>query len=374
MLINIFKIILKGPPVQNTIFCSPPIVSFFFVEYPRQSHFFLIKNSTFPRLDKSYLLHSKTLFISHLKSFETCFIYFIFSVLSMRTENYNLDPFLGNSTSEMDAYITAPLFSISDLGISKQDLLCWKEEGILDKIEDTAKFSFVEYSQIKIIQQLKLLGTQTNTIQNVLGKVNSIMNWKAELIELQKNPPSDFESKEAEEAFRKAILSIDPETLDETKGISLLQYLIGLILGEREQVHIVVYPQGDCVFPWYEGHAYTYTPEELERITYQPHIKISLTAIIREFISSEKAAFNLPLQYRIRNPEYHLIDHSLSGIYSEILVQYKNGGIDALQITEQVNPKEKITKILNGSDFMNVFIAKHDGRISKILSTHKIRF
>jgi hypothetical protein len=294
----------------------------------------------------------------------------------MKKTKINLDPFLGNSGGELDFYITKPVFSISDMGVPKEDLILWVKEGLLNTSEiiDDTKFNLEDYMRIQIIQQLLGFCVQLCTIKKVFSTVNEVVNVKELIVELQKNPPPDFESKERKEAFQKNILDIDPENFNGPKSISSLQYLISYyILDQKEQVYLVVYPNGDCVFPWYEGHAYTYAPEELERITYQPHIRISLTAIVRKFISSEKA-FDLPFHYRLNNPAYHLMDKALSGSYSEIVASFKNRNIEALELTQQVNPKTKITEIMKGKAFGNVTVIKHDGRISRIISTRNVRF
>jgi DNA-binding transcriptional MerR regulator len=294
----------------------------------------------------------------------------------MENKIFRLDPFLANSGHEMDTYITTPVFQISELGVHIDSLLKWKEQGILNanRIDDSVRFNFVDFVWIQMIQQMTSLGVSLKNIEKVSREVNSRMNFKEELIEFQKNPPKDFESKEEQKATLKYILSVDPETINESSSISLLQYIITQILDQKEQVHIIVYSDGDCVFPWYEGHAYTYTTEELEKITYEPHVKISLTAIIRKFISLGKSPFDLPLQYRFSNSEYQLINNVHSGKYTEILVLFKNRTIESLQLTEQINPKEKFTTVMDKNDFMDLHVTKHEGKISKIERKRKVRF
>lgn len=298
----------------------------------------------------------------------------------MKKKSFNLDRFLGSlDTSmgyEMDEYLTNAIFQVSDLGIPNEELLIWKQHGVITNIElnDSSRFNFVDFVRIQMVQQLMALNVPLNNIKKAFLKINSEINFKEELIELEKNLSLYARNKEEEDLFRKKILSIDLDSLDEKACIPLLQYVITTILNQKEHVHLILYTDGDCEFPWYEAHVHTYASHEVERILDEPHVRISLTAIIKKFLSSENAKFELPMQYRLTNPHQQLLERVLSGKYDEILIQFKNESIDSLLLTQQLNPKTRITEIMRESDFMDVSISQHHGRISKIRRDLKIRF
>jgi hypothetical protein len=290
--------------------------------------------------------------------------------------HYNLDRFSGNSNESLgfalDAYLTSTRFKISDLGVSKEDLLLWKRHGILQQyfeIDDTTRFNFIDYVKIQLIDQMRSLGLSLDIISAVYAKVSSVINFKQELIELQKNPPADIDR----ETFHKEILSIDPDSLDDTASISILQYTVIYILVQKEHVSLIVFCNGDCEFPWYDGHVHTYSHPEIERVLYEPHVKISLTAIIRNFLSDENEKFEFPLQYQLNTPLQLLFEKIQSGKYDEILITFKNRSIELLKLTQQISPKKKNTEVLKESDFMDISASTQQTQISNITSNVKIR-
>ena len=152
-----------------------------------------------------------------------------------------------------------------------------------------------------------------------------------------------------------------------------LQILITNTLRYKVPVSICVFLDGsvlpEVIMPFLPVPA-----EWTDRKTFEPHIKISITTIIREFLSDDRQIKHLPKIEILEIRERKLLEIITSGEYEKVTIKFKDKQIDTLEMTKRNDVKRKIVDVLQESAYQEITVKRHDGMITQIENTTKLKF
>ena len=300
--------------------------------------------------------------------------------------NFSLTPFFGiNSLEEagrLAEYINSPLFTTKDLGISRKNINYWDREGLLlssrSKGETWRSYTFVDYVWLNIVDELRYLGCPIQVIKDLksvlvnpipIVEVYKLMQQHPELYKNLKN----MEGIEEFESFIKLADFSNTEIVKELDKIpyDLLRILIGDALGFRVHIALAVFSDGYCI-PIYTNAKLAYKESDLNDLTYGSYARISLSAIIWEFISDEKLQEYMPKLNLLQPGEEKLLEIIHTGDYDTITIHFKNKKMESLELKKKQDVKKKIVDILKDNEYQDIVIKRHKGMITTIENTVKV--
>lgn len=81
-----------------------------------------------------------------------------------------------------------------------------------------------------------------------------------------------------------------------------------------------------------------------------------------------------PLPRQLREPECRMLHAIWSGDYDAVRISFKNREPDSMELVRSQRADRRIFEVLEESEFQNVEIVRHKGRVAKIVSTVKHKF
>lgn len=100
------------------------------------------------------------------------------------------------------------------------------------------------------------------------------------------------------------------------------------------------------------------------------HLRISLNEIVQKF-TNVKISPSHSFDVLLNEKELDIIRTIRKGDYDAVTVKFKDGKIDRLEETKDINIEEKITDILRENEFQNIEIKRKNGNIVSVKSTVK---
>lgn len=294
----------------------------------------------------------------------------------------NLDDFFGpdnlHKAFELTEYMNARgLFDVKNTGIPYKTINHWDRHDLLvSRRKETSKwrkFSFVDFIWLKIIEQFRTVGTPIPILQKV----------RSEIFQEVKTKDLSWVVKQAKKKTGEVVSSIyghekhlespsKPVDGKNTFGVSLLQLLICESIFDRIPVSLLVFTDGHW-FPWYEDRPKIYSAEDLHRMVYQTHVKVSITEAIKGFLISENSVFALPELHLLTDVEVKLLEIIHAGEYDSITIHFKEKGAKSIEMVKAQDVKRKLVDILAESDYQEVVIKSHQGMVTTIKNTIKIK-
>ena len=286
--------------------------------------------------------------------------------------------------TELTEELNKKLFIGTDTGVAYRALSHWENEGLYDNNREEnqrwRRFSFVEFVWIRMIDQMRNIGLKIDVIrmvrEEILAPTPLIELWTLmwSLGDMGKvvNNQLTEEDQEDYQAFFSKLLA-DPPEGSEQMQVTLLQLLIANVIAKRCPIILIVFPDGD--FFWIEEHPEFVTPPEfLDRLSYEPHVRISITGIIKEFWAGELAFERIDSLNLLDPNETYLLRAVHSGEYDSITINFRNQKMDALELVKSQTTTKKIVDILAEGDYQDINIVQHRGRVTRIENTLKYRF
>jgi DNA-binding transcriptional MerR regulator len=288
------------------------------------------------------------------------------------------------SAFELTDALNVIQFIGTDTGATYRAINHWESEGLIpDRREEGQRwrrFSFVDFVWIKMIDQLRALGINLETIKrikemvlepSVIADIWDMVVTMGDWRDLA-NPERNKEEYAAyEEMFAKVFA--EPKEGEVPETFTFLQLLIANAITKRCPIRILVFVEGD--FLWIEEHPeFVMPPEFIEKMSYEPYISVSITGILRQFLSSELAFERIESLKLLGENETFLLKAVLSGEYDSIKVKFKNKKLDSLELKKTQETTKKIVEVLTEAEYQEISLVQHKGRITKFENTVKHRF
>lgn len=287
------------------------------------------------------------------------------------------------SSQELVSMLQKELFTVPDTGTTYRTINHWEGMGLLDdhRAPDQRwrRFSFVDYVWIRLLDKMRRVGISIDALKKVkellLVKTPLIDVWTlmGELGDLGGFVTGELEGEKKEE-FQQFFADLFEKGMeDDGQQVSLLQLLIGTVIVKRCQVNFVVFPEGDCF--WIEDRpGFILPPEYGWRIDNEEHARIPLFAVVKEFLASDLAGKHLEDLQLYSEKEMYLLELIHSGNYSSIKINFKNQQMHSLELVKSQDTRRKIVDVLAEGKYQDISIVTHNGVVSKIENTIKIKF
>lgn len=267
------------------------------------------------------------------------------------------------------------LFDVKDTGVTYKTINHWDKQDLLvsRRTEESKwrKFSFVEFVWLKMLEQFRSIGISIPILQKVKADVFLPVETEDIYRVFQKNKAL---LNELPDGGQKDQLK-DRLTSGFSKGptsVPMLQFLICETIFDRTPVSLIVFVDGDW-FPWYENRPGIYSNEDRQRIAYHTHVRVSITEIIKDFLVGEKSTYILPELHLLTSTETKLLEIIHSGEYESITIHFKDSSIKSLDMVKAQPVKRRLVDILSESDYQEIVIKSHQGMVTTIKNTIKMK-
>lgn len=272
-------------------------------------------------------------------------------------------------------FITKEQFTSGNLDISRRHINYWDNEGLLitqrKEGEKWRRFSFVELVWLLIVNELRTFGCPLELIKKLKGSLFSLFPVKEQLLALKKDPKiilSQITDPE-EKQFVKDLLKLNLE--EQAPELNFLTVMIFNILSQKQNLAILIFSDGSF-FPYVPGEE-KYLPKEIQHsLVYNSYLRVSLTKILCDFLSDEKAAEFIPKLNILQPSEQKLLEIIQSEEYNSITVHFKDKKMNSLELHKRQDVKKKVVDILQENQYQQVVIKSHKGMVTTIENTVKV--
>jgi DNA-binding transcriptional MerR regulator len=303
-------------------------------------------------------------------------------------DNTNINAFVGQrsikAASELTKQLNLKTFIGTDTGLPYRTLNHWENEGLYESQREEnqrwRRFSFVEFVWIRMIDQMRTIGLKIDTIRQLktelltptpLSELWVLMYTLGDMQKVLGGKLTDADQADFKAFFTKVFS--EPKEGESEEFVTLLQLLIAHVIVKRCPIILVVFP--DETFFWLEEHTeFVIPPEYKNRLSFEPHVRISITGIIKEFLIGDLAIERIDNLGILDGNETFLLQQIHSGDYESIKINFRDQKMDSLELTKSVETTKRIVDILAEADYQDIAIIQHKGRITRFENTVKHRF
>ncbi len=283
---------------------------------------------------------------------------------------------------ELSERLMQKSFIGTDTGVPYRSINHWENSGLIDNDRGEARswrrFSFVEFIWIRMIDEMRKVGLPMDTIK----AVKASLFQPASIVDLDIHLRSIYQARGAanvyHEAGREAMEKdmrgrFDGGFEEQQLDGNWLQHLILSSIVKRCPVILVVFTDG-TPFAIHEEPGYFIFPEHLDRLSFETHVRIPITGIIKEFLRGGLAIERMgDLQILEPNEQTALrIIHS--GQYDSVTVNFKDKKLKSMELRQSQEVTRKIVDVLAAGKYQDISIVQHEGQITKIENTLKFKF
>jgi DNA-binding transcriptional MerR regulator len=294
---------------------------------------------------------------------------------------------------EYFSQINAEKFLLKETGITPRVFNSWKNLGLIsmrdqDNERKWNKFSFTEFIWLKIIQELREFGLSIEKILKVKKELFDfdLMEYILSSMENKENREPFLEYMAGSEVFTEETkasikeLFNTPELLSAVKKsgyyMSLMYMMIFNSIIKRQNNGLVIYSSGECI-PWFDE--YHTLHEDSKKILERPHIFISFSTFIFDFLFDEKKEqYISPLQI-LSKDELEILMLLKNRELKEIKIKYDDKSkpyIVEFVSGKQVSQEEadQIMKNLVLKNYQSITFKSNNNKMVYIERTHKKTF
>ncbi len=298
----------------------------------------------------------------------------------------DFEPYLGerglDKALELCERLTQKIFKGTDTGVPYRALNHWGKLGLLDDsredIKNWRRFSFVEYVWIRAIQELRLVDLNLvaiKALKEVLLAPTSLIDLSSLFINIYgaenlTNPKKTEETQKKEVDFWTFVLS-NPKA--EEMGYNWLQLMIATSISKRCPVILIVFPDGEF-FSVEETPGFILPSEILDRLSFETHVRIPITGIVREFLAKDLSIDRIGMLEILEPNEQAILSIINSGKYKAVKIHFKNAKMNDLELVQSQDTRRKIVDILASGEYQTISVDQHEGQITKIENTIKYKF
>ena len=298
-------------------------------------------------------------------------------------EIQNLDAFVGIRTlvkaSELHEQLNKPIFFLQDAGVTYRMVLNWDQQGLLEHSREGngnkwRRYDYVQYIWIKVINELRTFGVPIPIILKFRSEVLARfkVKWLFEVFSLNPELLDRVSGDEAKEELLSVIESKEYESIDDGTSVSLLQLLIAETLTSKVPVSLIVFADGHLI-TFFENQQALLDPADVHKLTYETHVKVSITNILKTFLTEGKDSFLAPQLAILPDNEKKLLEIIHSGEYEKITINFRDKKMNSFELVKEQDVKRRIVDILQDSKYQDIVIKTHKGVVTKIQNTIKIR-
>ena len=277
---------------------------------------------------------------------------------------------------ELSEYIAeVGVFDVRNTGVTYKTVNHWDSQNLLvsrrTKESKWRKFSFVDFVWLKIVEQLRGIGISIPLLQKVKQEIfheittDEIYKIFKEDTRLINQLPEGGQKDQL-----KAYLG-SGKSLNSTASATVLQFLICETIFDKVPISLVVFNDGNW-YPWYVDRPSLYSAEEQHSMTYYTHVTVSITEVIKDFLSSDQSAFLLPKLHILSATETKLLEIIHSGEYESVTIHFKDQSAKSVEMIKAQHVKRRIVDILSEGDYQEIIIKSHQGMVTSIKNKIKM--
>ncbi len=306
-----------------------------------------------------------------------------FSYLNHLIEN-NPDDF----NAIMDRF-HEPRFSVAQIGISRQELLNWKKQGLIPQIASIGnvwvRVSYFTYAWIRMVAELRKLNVPITTIKKFADKILEVNEdeYYAILQEsLSFTNRSILPLKIQDIEDYAAFVNTMPQQVkqffrDRYNNFSLL--VLGAIFN---QINVTVFldKDGDFCFSEYTNEKNQEYWAEYKQFVSRPFYALPLAIVLSEFEENEKVKqSDIQALFQLNEREVKILSLIRRDGIKEVRIRLNKTNGKAMFLVEVVEEKNialtqsKIEKILKKGEFKDYRISTQDGNLVLFEETTKIK-
>ncbi|MEM7036106.1 MAG: hypothetical protein AAF570_03930, partial [Bacteroidota bacterium] len=157
-------------------------------------------------------------------------------------------------------------------------------------------------------------------------------------------------------------------------NVTVLQLLITEAVSKRVPVSVAVFLDGTVIPIMPEDRQLIKTPEEMiEKLTFEPHARISITSLLKEFLASDLAASRIGKLHVLDDNETTILQMIHSGEYKKVTINFRNRKMDTLELVKDQDTTRKVVDVMADAAYQDITIVTHKGMIAKIENTTKVQ-
>jgi DNA-binding transcriptional MerR regulator len=274
------------------------------------------------------------------------------------------------------------LFIGTDTGPSYRVLNHWENVGLIDNSREEGqrwrRFTFVEFVWVRMIDEMRKVGLPVEIIKLVkvsLFQPASIVDLDLHLrsIYLSANGGKDEHKEEREAMERDMRGRFDGGHEEQEVDGNWLQHLILSTIVKRCPIVLVVFADGS-LFAIHEEPGHFILPEQLDRLSFETHVRIPITGIIKEFLRGGLAIERMGDLQILEPNEQTVLRIIHSGQYDSVTVNFKDKKMKSMELRQSQEVTRKIVDVLAAGKYQDISIVQHEGQITKIENTLKFKF
>ncbi|MBL6445036.1 hypothetical protein JMN32_01865 [Fulvivirga sp. 29W222] len=294
-----------------------------------------------------------------------------------------LDNYFGTASTALAVQLYHELnennvFTVKETGFSSLLLGRWADKEILDNYRSNSgthkKFTYIEFIWVKVIGQLIGMGVPPKLIKPAKEGLFATIPTNAVKDILTSYPDLLKVIPDGEEKERITALIGQESSLDiKNESLTLFAQLVCETIINQNPIALLFFTDGSWM-PWYENNPGLYDSEELQKVAFETHTKVSLSKLVKDSFLSENVDYLLPKLKIFTAPEIKLLQVVGSGEYESIKIQFGDKQIKGLELTKRQNVRRKIVDILQDSSYQNIEIKTHNGLVTTLTNTVKVKF
>ncbi len=283
---------------------------------------------------------------------------------------------------ELSERLMQKSFIGTDTGVPYRSINHWENSGLIENDRGEARswrrFSFVEFIWIRMIDEMRRVGLPMDTIK----AVKQSLFQPASIVDLDIHLRSIYQARGAanvyHEAGREAMEKdmqgrFDGGFEEQQLDGNWLQHLILSSIVKRCPVILVVFTDG-TPFAIHEEPGYFIFPEHMDRLSFETHVRIPITGIIKEFLRGGLAIERMGDLQILEPNEQTVLRIIHSGQYDSVTVNFKDKKMKSMELRQSQEVTRKIVDVLAAGKYQDISIVQHEGQITKIENTLKFKF
>ncbi|MEM7037557.1 MAG: MerR family transcriptional regulator [Bacteroidota bacterium] len=286
------------------------------------------------------------------------------------------------NAGKLAEYITKEMFVAAETGVATHTINSWERNELLKtKRSDEQRwrrFNFVQFIWVRMIDTMRQIGLSHEVIR---GARETLVDefpyedlWRAitaipgHMEKILENA-TDEERPVAKELFGPEF----PESEVEAQ-VSVLQLLITDAVIKRIPISVAVFLDGTVIPIMPEDAQLMKTPDDMvERLTFEPHARVSITALLKEFLASDLAASRIGKLHVLDDNETTILQMIHSGEYKKVTINFRNRKMDTLELVKDHETTRKVVDVMADAAYQDITIVTHKGMIAKIENTMKVK-
>ncbi len=274
------------------------------------------------------------------------------------------------------------LFVGTDTGVAYRVINHWENVGLLDDGREDGqrwrRFTFVEFVWVRMIDEMRKVGLPVEIIKLVkasLFQPASIVDLDLHLRSIyQSGIGGKDEHKVERESMEKDMRGrFDGGHEEQEVDGNWLQHLILSTIVKRCPIVLVVFADGS-LFAIHEEPGHFILPEQLDRLSFETHVRIPITGIIKEFLRGGLAIERMGDLQILEPNEQTVLRIIHSGQYDSVTVNFKDKKMKSMELRQSQEVTRKIVDVLAAGKYQDISIVQHEGQITKIENTLKFKF